>query len=156
VHANLDLVRSIAAAERGLAVVATVRADATVAASVVNAAVTAHPLTGEPVLAFVARGGTRKLDNLRRAPTATLVLRHMWEWVAVEGPVQLVGPDDAELGLSAAQLQRLLRQIFRDAGGTHDDFSEYDRVMAAERRVAVLVEPLRIYTNPPHARHIEQ
>jgi PPOX class probable F420-dependent enzyme len=156
VHADLDLVRSIAAAEHGLAVVATLRGDGTVAASVVNAAVTAHPLTGEPVLAFVARGGTRKLDNLRRSPTATLVLRHGWEWVAVEGPVELAGPDDPELGLSAEQLRRLLRQIFRDAGGTHDDLSEYDRVMAAEGRTAVLVRPLHIYTNPQHARHIEQ
>ena len=36
-------------------------------------------------------------------------------------------------------------EIFTAAGGTHDDFDEYDRVMAEERRVAVLVEPERVY-----------
>jgi hypothetical protein len=30
----------------------------------------------------------------------------------------------------------------------HEDWAEYDRVMAAERRVAVLVTPQRIYQNP--------
>jgi hypothetical protein len=39
----------------------------------------------------------------------------------------------------------LLRKIFTAAGGTHDDFDEYDRVMAKERRVAVLLEPERVY-----------
>jgi len=39
----------------------------------------------------------------------------------------------------------LLRDIFTAAGGTHDDWDEYDRVMANERRVAVLVERERTY-----------
>jgi hypothetical protein len=39
----------------------------------------------------------------------------------------------------------LLRDIFTAAGGTHDDWDTYDRVMATERRVAVLVEPERVY-----------
>ncbi|MDP8949815.1 MAG: hypothetical protein M3N00_06170 [Actinomycetota bacterium] len=38
----------------------------------------------------------------------------------------------------------LLRDIFSAAGGTHEDFGEYDRVMAAERRAAVLVRPTRL------------
>jgi hypothetical protein len=37
----------------------------------------------------------------------------------------------------------LLREIFTAARGTHEDFDEYDQVMAEERRVAVLVEPER-------------
>jgi hypothetical protein len=41
----------------------------------------------------------------------------------------------------------LLRNIFTDAGGTHDDWPTYDRTMARERRVAVLITPLRIYGN---------
>jgi hypothetical protein len=40
-----------------------------------------------------------------------------------------------------------LRQVFRAAGGTHDDWDEYDRVMAADRRAAVLVTPQRVLTN---------
>lgn len=34
------------------------------------------------------------------------------------------------------------------AGGTHEDFDEYDRVMAAERRAAVLVRPTRSRAAP--------
>jgi hypothetical protein len=37
------------------------------------------------------------------------------------------------------------REIFTAARGTHEDFDEYDQVMAEERRVAVLVEPERVY-----------
>jgi PPOX class probable F420-dependent enzyme len=154
--ADLDLVRRLAATEHGLAVVATTRADGGVQASVVNAGVTGHPVDGRPVVAFVARGGTRKLANLRRSGRLTLVLRHGWEWVAVEGDVDLAGPDDPGLGLTAEQQRLLLRQVFAAAGGTHDDLDEYDRVMLAERRTAVLVRPGRVYTNPPHARHVER
>ncbi|SDC98578.1 PPOX class probable F420-dependent enzyme [Geodermatophilus telluris] len=152
--ADLDLVRRLVAAEHGLAVVATTRADGGVQASVVNAGVVAHPADGEPVVAFVARGGTRKLANLRRRGRLTLVLRHGWEWVAVEGDVDLAGPDDPGLGLTADEQRLLLRHVFAAAGGTHDDLDEYDRVMAAERRTAVLVRCERVYTNPPQARHV--
>jgi hypothetical protein len=37
--------------------------------------------------------------------------------------------------------------VFTAAGGTHDDWDEYDWVMAEERRTAVLVEPARITSN---------
>jgi hypothetical protein len=68
--------------------------------------------------------------------------------VAVEGPVDLAGPDDRLNGLGADGIPQLLRDVFGAAGGTHDDWDEYDRVMAAERRVAVLVHPERVYSNP--------
>ena len=45
------------------------------------------------------------------------------------------------------RLPLLLRDVFTAAGGTHDDWHEYDRVMAAERRVAVFVTPERTYGN---------
>jgi hypothetical protein len=35
-----------------------------------------------------------KLTHLRERPLATLAWRHGWEWIAVEGLVQLAGPDD--------------------------------------------------------------
>ena len=62
----------------------------------------------------------------------------------VEGPVELAGPDDPMPGVDAERLRLLLREIFTAAGGTHDDFGTYDRVMAEERRLAVLVSPARI------------
>jgi hypothetical protein len=34
------------------------------------------------------------------------------------------------------------------AGGTHEDWDTYDRVMAEERRTAVLLSPRRVYSNP--------
>jgi hypothetical protein len=42
----------------------------------------------------------------------------------------------------------MLRSIFEAAGGTHDDWDGYDRVMAEERRAAVLITPRRTYSNP--------
>jgi hypothetical protein len=75
------------------------------------------------------------------------VIRAGWEWVAVEGPVQLVGPDDPAAGIDAEGLRLLLRQVFTAAGGTHDDWDTYDKVMADERRTAVLVTPERVYSN---------
>ena len=153
--ATLDLVRRLAAADHGLAVAVTLRGDATAHATVVNAGVLDHPLRGEPVVAFVARGATAKLRHLRARPRATLLFRAGWDWVAVEGDTELAGPDDPLEGLEADGVRLLLREIFTAAGGNHDDFEEYDRVMAAERRAAVLVRPSRITTNPVHARHVE-
>jgi hypothetical protein len=73
-----------------------------------------------------------------------VVARAGWQWAAVEGPVELAGPDDPMPGVDAERLRLLLREIFTAAGGTHDDFDAYDRAMAEERRVAVLVTPARI------------
>jgi PPOX class probable F420-dependent enzyme len=145
---GLELVVRLGGAEQGLAVVVTLRRDGDPSTSVVNAGVLPHPVTGEPVVGFVAQGGTAKLTNLRRRPRATLVFRAGWEWVAVTGPVDLAGPDDELPGLGSNALPGLLRDVFHAAGGTHEDLDEYDRVMAAERRTAVLVHPERFATNP--------
>jgi hypothetical protein len=133
--------------DRGLAVVALALPDGTAHASVTNAGVLAHPVTGEQVVGIVARGDARKLRYLRAHPRATVVLRAGWQWSAVEGPVELAGPDDPLPGVDAERLRLLLREIFAAAGGTHDDFAEYDRAMAAERRTAILVTPARLYGN---------
>ena len=100
-----------------------------------------------PAVGLVAAGGSRKLVNLRRQPHATLVAKTGWQWVAVEGPVDIVGPDDLHPDVDAERLRRILREIFTAAGGKHDDWDEYDRVMAAERRAAVFVTPDRVYSN---------
>ena len=130
--------------EHGLVVVSTLRADATVQASVVNAGVLPHPATGVPVLAFVTYGRV-KLANLRDRPQVTAVFRHGWRWATVEGRAQLAGPDDPQPWLDPESLRLLLRAVFTAAGGEHEDWDEYDRVMAEQRRTVVLVEPSRIY-----------
>ena len=144
---DLDLVRRLAAADHGLAVVTTTRRDGTVHASVVNAGVLEDPITDRPVVGFVASGSAVKLGLLRRSGQATVVFRAGWEWVAIDGPARLLGPDDVPEGFAADRLPQLLRDVFTAAGGAHEDWAEYDRVMAAEGRTAVLIEPTRITTN---------
>ena len=134
--------------EHGLCVLATTRPDGTVQASVVNAGVLRHPVTGAEVVGLVAAGGTRKVRNLRADPRATIVVRAGWQWATVEGTVEIVGPDDPRAGVDGDGLRVLLQDVFRAAGGTHDDWDAYDRAMADERRAAVLVTPTRTYTNP--------
>ena len=137
----------LVARDHGLCVVSTLRPDSTIQSSVVNAGVLAHPLTGVPVVGLVARGHTRKLANLRTRPRATVVVRAGWEWVAAEGPADLAGPDDKLGDMDAERVRLLLREIFTAAGGTHDDWDTYDRVMAEEHRTAVLVTPKRVYSS---------
>ena len=57
-------------------------------------------------------------------------------------------PVDPMAGVDAERLRLLLRETFTAAGGTHEDFDTYDRVMLAEGRTAVLVYPERVYSNP--------
>lgn len=144
---DLEELRRLASSERYMAVVATTRADGSVQASVVNAGVVPHPSSGEEVVAFVTYGRA-KLANLRARPRATLVFRSGWSWAAVEGPTEIVGPDDLPPGFGATDVPALLRDVFSAAGGTHDDWATFDRVMAEERRAAVLVQPERLYSNP--------
>jgi hypothetical protein len=106
-----------------------------------------HPVTGLPVVGLVAMGNSRKLAHLRARPHATIVVRVGWQWAAVEGEAELAGPDEPLDAVDAEGLRRLLRAVFSAAGGTHDDWDTYDRVMADERRTAVLVSPRRIYAS---------
>ena len=142
---DLSQFTRIAAADHHLCVVSTLRANGTIQSSVVNAGVLKSSPTGAPVVAFVAHGGTHKLANLRLRPVVTIVARAGLPWVSVEGTVVLCGPDDPLAGVDAERLRLLLREIFTAAGGTHDDWDTYDRVMAEDRRTAVLIAPQRVF-----------
>jgi PPOX class probable F420-dependent enzyme len=144
---TLDDVRRLVATEQGLASFATTRRDGSVQISLINAGTLKHPTTGAEVVALVAIGGAIKLTHLRERPRATVHWRHGWDWIAAEGTVELAGPDDALPGFDPGGLPMLLREVFTGAGGTHDDWATYDRVMAEERRVAILITPDRIYGN---------
>jgi hypothetical protein len=143
---DLDHVRRVAAKD-SLAVVTTIRSEQSIHASVVNAGVLDSPLSGEPCVGFVAGGGARKLHYLRASRRATIVFRCGADWVAVEGGVDLIGPEDPFEDFGAAQLARLLRHVFVAAGGSHQDWDEFDRVMQAEGRTAVFITPERISGN---------
>src|SRR4051812_18308872 len=116
----------LVAADQGLCVVSTARADGSVQSSVVNAGVLRHPVNGHEGVGFVVREGAHKLANLRARPRATIVVRVGWQWATAEGPVEIAGPADALPGLTGDGLRTLLRAIFTAAGGSHDDWAAYD------------------------------
>ena len=144
---SLDDVAALGRAERGLAVVSTLRADHAIQSTLVNAGVLDHPETGRPSVAFVSAGAVKRA-HLRARPQITVTFRSGWQWASVEGLAVLAGPDDPQPWVGPAELPSLLRAIFVAAGGQHDDWDEFDAVMARERRIAVLVDPVRVYSNP--------
>ena len=142
---DLEDVRRVGAADNYLAVFTVAAGPEQVHTSVVSAGVIDDPVDHVPGVAAVVGGGTRKLELLRAVGRATLVFKNGWDWVAVSGPVRLVGPDDgAELG---PDVPETIRSVFRAAGGTHEDWDEFDRVMAEDRRCAVFVRADRITSN---------
>ena len=143
---SLSDAAEIGSRDKFLAVVSTVRAGGTIQSSVVNAGVLADPESGRDVVGFVTYGKA-KLANLRARPQVTLTFRAGWQWAAIEGVARIIGPDDPASGVDAERLRLLRRAVFAAAGGTHENWDEYDRVMERERRAAVLVTPIRVYSN---------
>jgi PPOX class probable F420-dependent enzyme len=145
--ANLGDFEALVPREHGLAVMTVLGADGRMRPSVVNVGVLDHPLTGARVVGAVVHGRAAKLANLRVRPRVSVVLRAGWQWAGIDGPSEIAGPDDSMTGIGPERLRLLLREIFNAAGGTHSDFDEYDRVMAADRRAAVLIAPERVFAN---------
>ncbi len=143
--ADITDVERLASADDHLAVLAVARRDGSVQASVVNAGVLDDPIDGTLSVGLVAMGGSSKLTLLRARSTATVVFKHGWEWVSVSGATRLIGPDDGDD--ATIDLVALRRRVFVAAGGTHDDWDEYDRVMAKDRRCCVFVHAERISSN---------
>jgi PPOX class probable F420-dependent enzyme len=136
---------ALAEADKGLAVVSTLRADATIQSTIVDAGIIDHPESGETVLAFVSAGKVRQA-NLRARPQISATFRSGWRYATVEGRADIAGPDDPQPWLRPEALRLLLRDIFTAAGGSHDDWADYDRTMLTERRAPVLIRPTRIYS----------
>jgi len=143
---TLQEAAALGRSEQGLAIVSTLRADSTIQSSLVNAGVLDHPSTGVPVLAFVTYGKV-KIANIRVRGQVTTTFKKGWQWATIEGTAELAGPDDPQPWLDSDRLRLLLRDVFTAAGGRHDDWDEYDRVMAEQRRAVVLVTPTRVYSN---------
>ncbi len=115
--------------------------------SIINAGVMDNPVTGETSVACVVRANARKARLLRDDPRAAIAFRHRWDWVAVHGNAQLIGLDDPADGFDNDNLPELLREVFRSAGGAHEDWDEYDRVMARQRRLAIFITLDHITSN---------
>jgi PPOX class probable F420-dependent enzyme len=144
---DLDSIKEVAAASDYLAVVGTTRADGSVHMSLVKAGVLDDPETGEPAVALVVAGNAAKLGHFRRTGLATVTFTSGYRWVAADGSVRLEGPDDPPPDGSGRSVPDVVRAVYVAAGGTHDDWDEFDRVMADDRRCAVFVTPDRITGN---------
>jgi hypothetical protein len=143
---DLDYVKHLAEGDHHLAVLTTARTDRSVQASVVSAGVIDDPVDGSPSIGLVAIGNSRKLPLLRLSGEATIVFKDGFQWAAVSGPVRLVGPEDGlEYGLNVLDT---IRAVYRAAGGDHEDWDEFDRVMAEDRRCAVFIRAEKISSNP--------
>lgn len=70
---------ALAEADKGLAVVSTLRADATIQSTIVNAGIIDHPESGETVLALVSAGKVRQA-NLRARPQISATFRSGWRY----------------------------------------------------------------------------
>ncbi len=142
---GIDDIRRFVPLDHGLAIVSVGLPSGGVASSLVNAGVVDHPATGAPVVGFVVRGDSRKLVHLRRDPAppsrggpagagSRRAARSSWSARTTPGSAS-----------RPTTLAAHLRAVFAGAGGTHEDWDEFDRVMAAERRTAVLLQPARVY-----------
>lgn len=145
--ADLGSIERLVPGEHGLATVSLVLPNGTAHASVVNAGVMPHPVSGVPVVGFVVRGDSYKLRRIRQDNRVTISFRVSWNWAAAVGEADIIGPNDNFDGFDPAQVPQLVRDVFVAAGGDHDDWDEYDRVMAAEARTAILVRPSRFLGN---------
>lgn len=148
---ELSDVRAFLGEETGLATVSTTQADGRVLSSIVNCGVIDHPVTGETCVALVAIGSAARVGHVRRGSQVTIAVRRGWNWVSVTGPADLIGPDDIPDSMASDAVRVLLRDIYTAAGGSHDDWDEYDRVMAEGKRIAIFVSPERILGNTPSA-----
>ena len=141
---DLNDARSYLLEENGLAVVSTTQSDGRVLSSVVNCGVIDHPISGEPQVAPVSMGRAARVSHIRRGSQMTVLIRLDWKWISVTGRAELIGPDDLPDGVDRDRLRQLLREVFQAAGGTHDDWDEYDQAMVDDARVVVLIAPERI------------
>lgn len=141
--ADLGSIKRLVPGEHGLATVSLVLPNGTAHASVVNAGVMNHPIDGDEVIGFVVRGDSYKLRRIRADRNVTISFRVSWDWAAVIGQADIIGPNDPVDGFEPSGVPRLLRDVFTAAGGDHDDWDEYDRVMADEQRTAIFVRPNR-------------
>ena len=129
---DIEEVKRYLADENGLAVVSTTQADGRVLSTVTNCGVMDHPLTGAPCVGLVSVGSAARLTHIRRGSEVTIAVRRGWRWLSVTGAADIIGPDDRPEGVDADAVRTLLRDVFRAAGGIHEDFDEYDRVMSEE------------------------
>ena len=121
------------------AVVSTIRPSGTIQSTLVNVGLY------DGGIGFTAVGHSQKEYNLTRNPACTVTIHHGPYWITVEGKARLYTWDNTD----PETMRHFLRDLYVAAGGTHDDWATYDRVVREERRAAVVVVPGRIYVRRP-------
>ena len=128
---NLDDARAFVR-EHHRAVLSTTRDDGSAQMSPVLVAVddSGH-------LVVSTRAGALKTRNLRRRPTASLLVLDdgfFGDWVQVDGDVEIV---------ELPQALELLVDYYRRLSGEHPDWDEYRAAMVRDQRVVLRVTPVR-------------
>jgi PPOX class probable F420-dependent enzyme len=123
--------------ENHTAIVSTVGASGKAQATVVSAA----PLDGK--IAFVSKGRTIKVKNVRRSGrcTVTLIKLDTRRYITVEGPAVAHSWDDT----GDAEMLALLRGAYSAAERDPAGWDDFDKSMREEKREIVLVTPERVY-----------
>ena len=94
-------------------------------------------------LAFTTRSVNAKARNLARDPRCAIMLvsPDRRAFAVLDGSAEVQGAHNTD----AEALRLRLREVYRTAAGReHPDWDEYDRAMAEQERVAVLLRPDRI------------
>ena len=94
-------------------------------------------------VAFVSRGDTVKVRNVRRSGqcSVTLVNPDNRRYVTVQGAASVHGWDNTD----EAALLDLLRRAYGAAGRPPESWNDFDASMREEQRTVVLVTPERVY-----------
>lgn len=95
-------------------------------------------------VAFVVRGNTAKLANLKRDPRCTaMTVKPDWsEYAVVEGTAEVRSWENTD----PEELRLHLREVYTACGGgEHPNWEQYDAVMKQERRAVVMVSPDHVY-----------
>jgi len=84
-----------------------------------------------------------KTRNVARDPRVSLHVTapDFWSYVVLEGDAEL-SPEAGDSPDTLAELRDLYRSI---SGGEHDDWDDYDRAMAADRRQVLRLRPTHAY-----------
>jgi PPOX class probable F420-dependent enzyme len=95
-------------------------------------------------LGFTTDRRSAKYGNLLRDPRCAMMVMtpDLRNYAVLDGDARLVGAPNAD----AETVRLTLRDVYRAAARKeHPDWEEYDRVVAADGRVAVLLTPTRVY-----------
>ncbi len=102
-----------------------------------------HHVLADGTVGISVTADRAKYHNLRREPWAALHVTQedFYAYVVIEADVELspvaTAPDDATVDS--------LVELYRAMVGEHDDWDDYRRAMATDKRVLVTLRPIRAY-----------